>query len=106
MGEKQSGDYRIGEEEEMTSFDYCRVCGVQRYVEGWVDHLLYLEAGWVREQYRREDASGIFYERTEWLCPDCYEKERINEADRQAIMDIGSVGQVSRKGVTVGERSS
>lgn len=90
----------------MTSFDFCKVCRVRRWVEGWFDHVLYLEAGWVREQYRREDATGVILERTEWLCPDCYNEEKRKEADRQALMDIGSVKQVNRRGVMVDERSS
>ena len=59
----------------MTNFDFCRVCRVPRYVEGFKTYRNYIEAGWVKEEFTRWDNTGDFYIRVEWQCPDCRKKE-------------------------------
>jgi hypothetical protein len=60
----------------MSSFDFCRVCGVQRYVDGWTKPEQYIANGWVREIRTREDYNGVFEKRTQWLCIGCFESLR------------------------------
>lgn len=67
----------------MTDFQFCRICRVPRYVDGWKG-VEYIDAGWVKESFVRIDASGVFFERTEHLCPDCRQAELADERDREA----------------------
>lgn len=74
----------------MTEYTFCRVCRVPRYVESeppWKP-VEYVTAGWVKESFVRIDASGIFFERTEWLCPDCRQAELADERDREVARQM------------------
>jgi hypothetical protein len=71
----------------MPSYDFCRKCGCQRYVDGWHDDALYLDAGWRKEQERHFTSKGIEFERVQWICPGCMELERLNQADWEYIMN-------------------
>ncbi len=66
----------------MPSYDFCKECKVPRYVEGWKG-VEYVTAGWIKESFVRIDVSGVFFERTEWICPDCRKSELADERDRE-----------------------
>lgn len=66
----------------MTEYSFCRECKVPRYVVDFTE-IDYAKAGWVKEMFRRVDASGIFFERLEHLCPDCRQKEIDEEKRRE-----------------------
>ena len=83
----------------MASFDYCKKCEFPRWIEGYGGPEDYINNGWVEfitDTYRK-DKSGTRREMTvsTWLCPVCAEAE---DADRRALMDIGSVRKPERLG--------
>ncbi len=68
----------------MTDFQFCKSCRVPRFVEGFAYQEEYLDAGWVKEVFKRHSKTGVLFERIEWLCPDCRQAELADERDREA----------------------
>lgn len=94
----------------MASFDYCKRCEFPRHIEGYEGIGDYIANGWVefRAVTERISKYGVFHESTvsTWLCPVCAEAE---DADRKALMEIGSVRKperLGRYGSVVNDRST
>lgn len=74
----------------MVSYDYCKQCGVNRFVEGWNKWEDYIQAGWIRLYHEHRDKDGTYNVIVEWVCPDC---NMIAPWKRDTVSHMSGVGK-------------
>lgn len=74
----------------MTSFDYCSKCNFPRYIEGYKGIDDYLQAGWIKYEYRVIDNLGVRTSIVNWRCPVCAHEDEV-QMEKELLMRMGSV---------------